>query len=98
MLILTRSKGEVIVIGDDITITVSDIKGTQVRLGINAPKEISVYRDEIYQRIKKEERDSSINRPSFDTSTKLKLLPLLSRDLGPAGSASSNHNTLVQIS
>ncbi|MBA2652075.1 MAG: carbon storage regulator CsrA [Tatlockia sp.] len=54
MLILTRREGEVMTIGENITITVKHIRGNQVRLGINAPKEISVHRDEVYQRIKEE--------------------------------------------
>ena len=51
MLILTRRVGESIVIGDDITATVLGVKGNQIRLGVNAPKEVSVHREEIYQRI-----------------------------------------------
>ncbi len=54
MLILTRRIGETLMINDDITISVLGIKGHQVRLGINAPKEVSVHREEIYQRIQEE--------------------------------------------
>ena len=54
MLILTRNLGETIIIGDDVTISVLGIQGSQVRLGINAPKDTSVHRLEIYQRIQNE--------------------------------------------
>ena len=54
MLILTRRVGETIMIGNDVTVTVLGVKGNQVRVGINAPKEVAVHREEIYERIKKE--------------------------------------------
>ncbi|MDH4106969.1 MAG: carbon storage regulator CsrA [Gammaproteobacteria bacterium] len=55
MLILTRRAGETVMIGSDVTITVLGIKGNQVRIGINAPKDVAVHREEIFERIKNEQ-------------------------------------------
>jgi carbon storage regulator len=59
MLILTRRVGESIIVGDDVTITVLGVKGNQIRLGVNAPKDLSVHREEIYQRIRREQRGAT---------------------------------------
>jgi len=64
MLILTRRVGETLVIGDDVNVTVLGVRGNQVRLGVNAPKEVAVHREEIYQRIQKE--NDSDNSASSD--------------------------------
>ena len=58
MLILTRRVGESIMIGEEVVVTVLGVKGNQVRIGVNAPKEVSVHREEIYERIKREDDGS----------------------------------------
>jgi carbon storage regulator len=57
MLILTRRVGETLMIGDQITVTVLGVKGNQVRLGVNAPKDVAVHREEIFERINQEKLD-----------------------------------------
>jgi carbon storage regulator len=64
MLILTRRVGEAVVIGEEVTVTVLGVKGNQVRIGVNAPKTVSVHREEIFDRIKNEQKDAD---PSYRT-------------------------------
>ena len=66
MLILTRRIGESLVVGDDVTLTVLGVKGNQVRIGVNAPKEVSVHREEIYQRIQREKNGGVVDSASND--------------------------------
>ena len=65
MLILTRRVGETVVIGNDVTVTVLGVKGNQVRLGVNAPREITVHREEIFERIKREQEDNDSQQPKL---------------------------------
>jgi carbon storage regulator len=72
MLILTRRAGESVMVGNDITITVLGVKGNQVRIGINAPKDVAVHREEIYERIQSEKsagkdaQESDESKPDDD--------------------------------
>jgi carbon storage regulator len=61
MLILTRRVGETVMIGNDVTVTVLGVKGNQVRVGINAPKTVAVHREEIFERIKREQEGNTDN-------------------------------------
>ena len=59
MLILTRRVGETLMIGDEVTVTVLGVKGNQVRIGVNAPRDVAVHREEIYERIKREQSEGA---------------------------------------
>jgi carbon storage regulator len=63
MLILTRRVGETVMIGNDVTVTVLGVKGNQVRIGVNAPRDVAVHREEIFERIKREEQDGTPRPP-----------------------------------
>jgi carbon storage regulator len=74
MLILTRRVGETLMIGDNVTVTVLGVKGNQIRLGVNAPREVAVHREEIFARIKREEANGeaggeSANEDEEETDT-----------------------------
>ena len=64
MLILTRKVGETLMIGDEIEVTILSLKGNQVRIGVNAPKDVPVHREEIYDRIKREQAGNTTDNTS----------------------------------
>jgi carbon storage regulator len=70
MLILTRRVGETVVIGNDVTMTVLGVKGNQVRLGVNAPREVAVHREEIFERIKRERASADLHQPQAVNGTR----------------------------
>lgn len=67
MLILTRKVGETLKIGDDISVTVLGVKGNQVRIGVDAPRDVGVHRKEIYDRIHEDSSESDSTTPPTDT-------------------------------
>ncbi len=70
MLVLTRKLGEVIRVGDTVTVRVLEVKGNQVRLGVEAPAEVRIYREEVYRAIRKENEEAAMReRGSVDTAT-----------------------------
>jgi carbon storage regulator len=56
MLVLTRRVGETLIVGNDVSVTILGVKGNQIRIGVNAPKDVTVHREEIYERIRREQR------------------------------------------
>lgn len=72
MLILTRRISERLLVGDDVTITILEVKGNQVRIGINAPKETSVHREEIYKRIQLEKQTRPEKSPTLRLNSRAK--------------------------
>lgn len=72
MLILTRKSGEVIRIGDEIAIRVLEVRGNQVRIGVEAPAKVRIYREEIYRAIQRENEDAAVTeRARLDEATEL---------------------------
>jgi carbon storage regulator len=69
MLILTRRVGETLMIGDQVSVTVLGVKGNQVRIGVNAPRNVSVHREEIYDRIQREHDGSGVVREMPQSNT-----------------------------
>jgi carbon storage regulator len=94
MLILTRRVGETIVIGDDVIVTVLGIKGNQVRIGINAPKDVTVHREEIYQRIQQEKGGSTTKTAS---STPAPAASPASTSATPSTTSSSTTTAAVTV-
>lgn len=87
MLILTRRVGETLMIGDQITVTVLGVKGNQVRIGISAPKDVAVHREEIYQRIRREDEGTNQSRESSGSTVSAAPEPSVeppSKDTDPA--------------
>jgi len=76
MLILTRNIDQTLVVGDDVTITILGVRGNQIRIGIDAPKEVSVHRKEIYDRIQKEKISNKLQDSGKGVTYKRKSRPL----------------------
>lgn len=75
MLILTRRVGETVMIGNDVTVTVLGVKGNQVRVGVNAPRDVAVHREEIFERIKREEHDGGSGSATTATTSTTRTAP-----------------------
>jgi carbon storage regulator len=103
MLILTRRVGETIVIGDNVIVTVLGIKGNQVRIGINAPKDVTVHREEIYQRIQQEKNTTTPATTTAAPAAKPEVKPEVkptesSASTGPAVSVRKKRETKIDKS
>lgn len=99
MLILTRRVGETVMIGNDVTVTVLGVKGNQVRVGINAPKNVAVHREEIYKRIKREQAKGANggddgNGADADTSSQGDAAVVAKSALAQAPQASTQHELI----
>ncbi|WP_435922722.1 carbon storage regulator CsrA [Paenibacillus sp. DYY-L-2] len=75
MLILSRNKGQKIMINQDIVISVVDISGDQVKIGIEAPGNVTIYREEIYELIQKQNKDSAVDSPEEARDFLSKIIP-----------------------
>ncbi|HBF37275.1 MAG TPA: carbon storage regulator [Firmicutes bacterium] len=71
MLVLTRKLNESIMVGDDVKITIVDVKGDQVKLGITAPRQVAVHREEVYREIQKENQLATSGKPNLESLEKL---------------------------
>ena len=71
MLVLTRKLNESIMVGDEVKITIVDVKGDQVKLGITAPREIAVHREEVYREIQKENQLAILGKPNLESLEKM---------------------------
>lgn len=80
MLVLTRRPGESIVVGDNIVVTVIEIKGGQVRIGIDAPRDVDVYREEIYEQVRQENLSAIANAAEIRKAVQDKPRPQQSED------------------
>ena len=79
MLILTRRVGETLMIGEDVTVTVLGVNGNQVRIGVNAPREVAVHREEIFERIRREDSDGGPGPVQDDAYDPQRAPPLIAR-------------------
>lgn len=97
MLILTRRVGETLMIGNDVTVTVLGVKGNQVRVGINAPKTIAVHREEIYERVKREQEGGNVGAPpGSNLATPLRSVGMCQVDTRSHGNWCTTHGQNIR--